>query len=91
MVKKFSWKMIDDTEPTWKYECRIVLERVSGQVDFDDVLKHPTHSEQDHFELYWGHVGAGVLDWLGGERFKVWRNSDPDESWYLKRREARRK
>jgi len=76
-VATFSWRLVEDQ----RYRCTVELKRVKGGQGLldEDVLKHPTPSELDQFELFWEHVRVIMQAKLGGERYKIWLENSPDE------------
>lgn len=48
-------------------------------MEFETALKHPTHSELDHWNLYRDAVRKEMLEKLGGNRFREWAEADGNE------------
>lgn len=72
------------------YRDKVVLKRVQGQMPFDTAIRHPTQSEVDMWDLYWGGVRVQMREWLGEKRFGSWCWVSIEEEGWRDRRGMRR-
>lgn len=77
IVKQFGHKLLD--EPNNIFRCQLVLERVSSQTPFNDVLRFPRPSQLDDWVLYEKLIGDHYRKRQGDIQYIKWKDLEEEQ------------
>jgi hypothetical protein len=71
VVKQYGHKLVDENKNI--YQCRLILERLTGQKSINEVLHYPTPSQLDDWTLYNRIIGENIRARQGDVAYSEWR------------------
>ncbi len=77
VVKQFGHKLLDEAKNMFR--CQLILERVSNQTPFNDVLRSPKPSQLDDWALYEKLVGDDYRKRQGDIEYSKWRDFEEEQ------------
>jgi hypothetical protein len=71
VVKHYGHRLVDQHQNI--YECKLILERLTGQNSTNEVLHYPTPSKLDDWALYNRIIGQHIRARQGDVAYSEWR------------------